>query len=358
MSDFDRDPLIQALRAANPVSEHLPVRAHDAPAMDLFSRIVASSPRRHFWQLGRAVSNDRRQLGRPLRMRTRAIAGAAVVLTIVGAGRLLSAQQGVRTVALSPGSVLTAATVKQIASASQASIGPAGQAHVMFTDTLTDSNGSVLQVAQGTDDTTYVGNDFNIASRFTVNPGKKNGSAIEYSNSYRIVGGREYWFAQGRWYLLAEPAASSTDAVQPATDPRAFLQAITPEAGLVPIGQESLSGIQLTHLQASNHGLEIPFSFGVAHARSAVARVRALEVWVDAAGIVHRMSLGISVSSSSFSAPSSAAPEAMSQSVSVEFKQLGAPEQITAPEGALNTLPPGGVNTYPVVPPAPMPLPN
>jgi hypothetical protein len=157
--------------------------------------------------------------------------------------------------------------------------------------------------------------------------------------------------SQGQWYFLAQRPPSNYGVLQPDTDPRAFLQALSPAADFQVVDRESIGGVELTHLRAANHNLAIPIELG---AEDAATRVSALGVWVDRAGIVHRMNLTMSVSSRSFSVQSSAPPETMTQVMSLAFSQLGEPETIGAPAHA-TVGQQGGPATYPGIPPAPMP---
>jgi hypothetical protein len=141
-----------------------------------------------------------------------------------------------------------------------------------------------------------------------------------------------------------------------------------------------MDGMELTHLRASNRNLAIPFQIHatleqpepdgqlvVTHfIQDWVMRVPALDVWVNAGGVVQRMDLTASISTASVTtipaSPSLNTDEATTQVLSITFSHLGEREVIVAPAHASTTLPSCGYvcidNFYPPVPPAPQAPPS
>jgi hypothetical protein len=230
---------------------------------------------------------------------------------------------------------------------------------------------------------TFSGSELSLLSQFTIVPGHQDGTTTYNSDMIRVVAGREYGLYKGVWYVLPGDTfgpSSTTGLLQPDTDPRGFLQTLSPEARFQVVARESMDGMELTHLRASNRNLAIPFQIHatleqpepdgqlvVTHfIQDWVMRVPALDVWVNAGGVVQRMDLTASISTASVTtipaSPSLNTDEATTQVLSITFSHLGEREVIVAPAHASTTLPSCGYvcidNFYPPVPPAPQAPPS
>jgi hypothetical protein len=153
------------------------------------------------------------------------------------------------------------------------------------------------------------------------------------------------------------------------------LQTLSPKARFQVVDRESIGGMELTHLMATNRSLAIPFQShstlyqeepdgkaSVTHfVENWIMRVPALNVWVDTGGVVHRMDLTASISTKSVTTVPVSLPTGIdatvTQVLSLTFLHFGDREIITAPSHASATLPTCGVacidNFYSVVPPRP-----
>jgi hypothetical protein len=187
-----------------------------------------------------------------------------------------------------------------------------------------------------------------ITSEFTIDPGSRAGGIAAYASTLRVVAGRLYWFSGGRWLVAPDRLSQSFGVLQPDTDPRTFLEMLSPSADFYRVGKQGA----LTHLRAGNHDLTIPVQLGI---YDAVARVSSLDVWVDSAGVVHKMNFTMSISSSSYSMQSSAPTSTITQVIGLSFSQLGKPETISAPDHATVDAN-GGPSIPDAYPPAPCPV--
>lgn len=347
------DNLMLALRAADPATNAPPASPHDPQAIALLNRILASDrDRRRRWPLSLIRASQSHSSGRSNRTRRAVLAGALVVVSVGGFIALRSPWTSTPApVTRSAGTTITTAMVEDIATASRAAVAHSGIAQVRFTNTDTDAYGAPLQVAAGTASTEFSGPNVSIASEFTINPGSQAGGTAAYASTLRIVAGRMYWLSGGRWYVAPDRLSPIIGVLQPYTDPRAFLQMLSPSADFQRVDGPSVGGVALTHLRAANHDLTIPIQLAM---YGAVARVSALDVWVDNAGVVHHMNFTMSISSSSYSMQTSAPPTTITQVIALSFSQLGDPETISAPVHATIDST-GGPDVPSGYPPAPCP---
>lgn len=347
--DYPGDGLMLALRAANPIANASYASSHEPQAVLLLNRILASNQDRHRrWPLSLIRPTQVPRSRRTNRARGVVLAGTLVVVSIAGFTAVLRPWTSRPTpVARSDVATVTAAMVEDMATASRAAVAHSGVAQIRFTNVDSDSDGVPLGVAAGTARSVFSGLDVSIATEFTVSPGSRAGGRAADASTLRIVAGRMYWLSAGRWYVAPGRLSSSFGVLQPDTDPRVFLQMLSPSAHFHRVAGSGT----LTHLQAGNHDLTIPVQLTM---YNAVAHVTSLDVWVDNAGVVHQMKFTMSLSSSSYSMHTSAAPTTITQMINLTFSQLGQPETISAPEHA--TVDSTGFPDIPAAePPAPCP---
>jgi len=223
---------------------------------------------------------------RPARW-TAIVAGAAVVVCAValvtaahtgGAGRPAAVGQR-----RAGATVLTAAFVRHIASASRVALAHSGQVVVHSRQLL----GGVLQQA-GRADITFSGGNWNDVFSEEL-PASDGQPAIKQGAINRVVDGQAYDYfsaADGlAWYHDTGPDAVSSMAIP---DPRLLLRELAPGARFVLVGHATIGGIRLTHLRATVlSGLpSSPFAdLGLS------GKLASLEVWVDSHGVVRQMSM-------------------------------------------------------------------
>jgi hypothetical protein len=332
----------------------------------------------------RVVVLEREHRRRPVRARRsmpKVFAAAASLLVI---GGIVIAHQALAPAPASSATkstsvVYTAAMVQQMAAATRAAVARSGVSGVHFVVTLSGDN-ETLQVATGTESTMFFGSDIAIDAQYSMDPGSQSGGATAYSATLRIIAGRQYGLYKGAWYLFPSGPSAVDGMLQPDTDPRTFLQTLSPAARFQLVDRETVGGVALTHLRAGNRNLTIPIEeHATVYQAQAdgkdvvtqfivrwVMQVSALDLWVDSAGIVHRMDLTSSISTNSMttspaSVPDSSPAETMTQVMSITFSQLGAHEIISTPVDA-HTGPPAGCSSsevcadprYPTIPPAPL----
>jgi hypothetical protein len=213
-------------------------------------------------------------------------AAAAVVVAMLAAGAGgpvpagVSAKGGTRAPVL-----LTAAMVRQVASASRSALALSGQATISYRDT----QAGALQVA-GTDHITFSGQNWNDAfsQSFPASDGQPASTQFAIN---RIVGKQLYLYIAARtrrlqWYHDTNPSGHPSITIP---DPRTVFSMLEPSARFEFLGYQVIDGIRLKHLRATDfshlRGLSsLPDLQSGAH-------VTALEVWVDGRSVVHRLSL-------------------------------------------------------------------
>lgn len=259
---------------------------------------------------------------------------------------------------------LSAQTVALISSRS-AAVADSGTA----VETTTNSTNATTQGPPQTVDVTFSGQNVNylIASDGNGAQGVQN----------RLVDGQFYLYIKGQdlqmqWYHDTSPSAAASESFP---DPRTFLQAISPSAGLENMGRQSVDGMELTHLRATE-----PAAIGNLDIPDVASTVTSFDVWVDSDNVVRQMkvtssSAGRITGPGAFmceEAPSAAGSTSnvngavtiqpseristlpngqqvpagticgnvqttqLSTTLNIQFDNLGVPESVTAPLGAID----------------------
>lgn len=314
-----------------------------------------------FHETGAADDTGSMHHHRVLRHR-RLFAGGAVLVTAAAAAVVVAAllpgagstRPPTRQSALGSktATLLTAARIRRISSSSSETLAHSGTAEVTTTSTF----GSSVQPTNTTA-VTFSGQDVN----YTISTGPApTDTAIN-----RIVGGQLYLYVIGpdlqkHWYHDTAPNAAASLAFP---DPRTLVQELTPKAGVEVVGQESVNGVELTHLRATNlSGLDSAGLGGYVN-----GNVSSFDVWVDSDNVVEKIAItssttGYTVSPSppgngalcpsgsivfkksdgttqtepAEKALGCSVPTMIASSTEIEFANLGAPETITIPAGAID----------------------
>ena len=216
---------------------------------------------------------------------TAAAAAVAVTVLAVSAG----GHGGTGSVAHGGGTrapvLLTAAMVRQVASASRSALALSGRATISYRNSQAGS----LQVT-GTDRITFSGKNWNDAFSQTFPASKGQPASTQFAIN-RIVGKQFYLYIAGRtrrlqWYHDTNPSGHPSFTIP---DPRRVFAMLEPSARFEFLGYQVIDGIRLKHLRATE--------FGHLRGLSTLpdlqpgAHVTALEVWVDGHSVVHRLSL-------------------------------------------------------------------
>ncbi|HET7243501.1 MAG TPA: hypothetical protein VFJ07_01600 [Streptosporangiaceae bacterium] len=213
-----------------------------------------------------------------------AVAVAVAVLAVSAGGQGgtggVAARGGTRAPVL-----LTAAMVRQVASASRSALALSGRATISYRNTQAGK----LQVT-GTDRITFSGKNWNDAFSQSF-PASDGQPASTQSAINRIVGKQFYLYIKGRtnkleWYRDTNPSGHPGFTIP---DPRRVFSMLEPSARFEFLGYQAIDGIRLKHLRATD----------LSHLRGLStlpdlqpgAPVTALEVWVDGHNVVHRLSL-------------------------------------------------------------------
>jgi hypothetical protein len=240
--------------------------------------------------------------------------------------------------------LLTAAMVRQVASASRSALAHSGQATLSYRDT----QAGTLQVT-GTDRITYSGKNWNDALSQTF-PAPAGRPGHTQSAIDRIVNGQFYLYVAGRtrrlqWYHDTNPSGHPSFNIP---DPRTVLALLAPAARFEFVGYQVIDGIRVKHLRATD--LRHLPSLGMLSEYSAGPHVLSLDVWVDARSVVHRLSLTTSAIHTVYPAGSynmrrtrhgrmivTVPNKAVAASLKAKMKKAPASEHITiriAPPGA------------------------
>jgi hypothetical protein len=187
--------------------------------------------------------------------------------------------------------LLTAAMVRQVASASRSALALSGRATISYRNTQAGK----LQ-ATGTDRITFSGKNWNDAfsQSFPASGGQPASTQFAIN---RIVGRQFYLYIKGRankleWYRDTNPNGHPSFTIP---DPRTVFAMLEPSARFEFLGYQVIGGIRLKHLHATDSG----------HLRGLStlpdlqpgAHVTTLEVWVDGRNVVHRLSLAAQTTS-------------------------------------------------------------
>ena len=181
--------------------------------------------------------------------------------------------------------LLTAAMVRQVASASRSALALSGRATISYRN----SQAGVLQVI-GTDRIRFSGKNWNDAFSQTFPAGKGQPASTQFAIN-RIVGKQFYLYIAGRtrrlqWYHDTNPSGHPSFTIP---DPRKVFAMLEPSARFEFLGYQVIDGIRLKHLRATSlsHLRGLSSMPGLPSG----ARVTALEVWVDGHSVVHRLSV-------------------------------------------------------------------
>lgn len=183
-----------------------------------------------------------------------------------------------------PSTVLTAAMVQRVASASRLALAQSGRAKITYRET---DNGA-LQVT-GTDSIAFAGKNWNDAFSQTF-PAAGRGPGHTQFAINRIVNGQDYLYTKGRngrlgWYRDTNPSGHPRVRIP---DPRTLFGVLDPSARFEIIGHPVIGGIRLTGLRATNppHLPGLGWLPGVTG-----AHLTQVTVWVDGRDVVHQMAL-------------------------------------------------------------------
>lgn len=215
----------------------------------------------------------------------------------------------------SPGSpaILTAAMVQRVAAASRSALASSGREQITFQNR---KNGAVD--GHGNDVITFSGGNYNWAIDDVLPPSASlRQPATKVAGITRLVNGVAYlqpdltapkspWLRAAKWH-----------ATEYFPLPRTALQLLSPRARFKDVGWQVIGGVRLEHLQATQVS-GLPGSLTFAGYRQPDESLSALDLWVDASGVVHRLQLELKSSNSA-------------TTMTVEFSEFGQPESITAP---------------------------
>jgi hypothetical protein len=190
---------------------------------------------------------------------------------------------------MTPPAVITAAMVRQVATASRSALANSGRAVVAY---RTTQNGAPQD--SGTDTITFSGKDWNDAFSQTFPAAAGQPAHTQFAIN-RIVGGQFYLYIAGRtrrlqWYHDTNPSGHPSFTIP---DPRTILRALEPSARFKLAGYQVIGGVRLKELRATS--LRHMPSLGMLPDVDPGARPTSLEVWVDGHGVVHRIGLGFTV---------------------------------------------------------------
>lgn len=222
----------------------------------------------------------RRQARRSLTLRAgiaaaAATAAAVAVMVATGGGGAAPA----------PSTVLTAAMVQRVASASRLALAQSGRAKITYRQT---DNGA-LQVS-GTDSIAFAGKNWNDASSQTFPAAGGQPAKTQFAVN-RIVDGQLYLYIKGRagrlrWYHDTSPSGHPGMKIP---DPRTLFGVLAPSGRFEVTGHRVIGGVRLTVLRATN-----PASLPVLRWLPGVtpgAHLTYLTVWVDGHNVVHQLRL-------------------------------------------------------------------
>ena len=209
-----------------------------------------------------------------------AVACAAALIATWPSGRPapVAAHGGAR-----PPATLTAAFIRRLASASRLALAHSGAAVIRSRQTLA----GVLQQAS-TDRIAFDGANWTDSVSVSTPAVAGQPASSEHAIN-RVVGGQAYDYfvaADGlAWYHDTGPNAVNSMHIP---DPRKLLAELAPAAGFVKVGPATLAGVPVEHLRATvTSGLpkvSLPDLWNT-------GRLTALDVWVDAHGVVRKLTM-------------------------------------------------------------------
>ena len=209
--------------------------------------------------------------------------------------------------------ILTAAMVQRVAAASQSALASSGRERLTYQNR---KNGVVD--GHGNDVITFSGGNFNWVMDDLIPPSASPDlPATEAASILRLVNGVTYLQVEGASPKSPWMRTLKWHATEYFPVPRTALQLLSPQAKFQDVGWQVIGGVRLEHLRATQlNGL--PGSLTFAGYRQPGEALSALNLWVDASGVLHQMQLELKSSDSS-------------TTMTVAFSQFGQPETITAP---------------------------
>ena len=248
-----------------------------------------------------------------------AAAGCAAGLVIATASPSAPAPAGAGARQAGPSrqgaTVVTAAMIEHVASASSSALASSGQERISYRCV---KNGAVTSA--GTDTVTYSGSNYNYAVHIAV--------PASPDSSIRVVNGQFYislpTTTAARVVWLHELGESTTPSFPEAAT---LLRLLSPAAKFRNAGTDVIGGVRLTHLHATQvSGLPDAPTLGryanlVADDKSGVVppgTLTALDLWADSDGVVHQMTIQLHGGDGQ-------------TTVTVTFSGFGQPQSITAP---------------------------
>ena len=247
-----------------------------------------------------------------------AVAGcAAVLLIVVPAHPGAPAHRGtpVHPGRPSPGSpaILTTAMVRHLAAASKSALASSGRERITYQNR---KNGAVD--GHGNDVITFSGSNYNWAMDDVLPPSASlHLPTTKDASIVRVVDGVAYIQADLSTPKSPWMRASKWRATEYFPVPRTALQLLSPHARFKDVGWQVIGGVRLEHLRATQLS-GLPGSLTFAGYRQPGESLSALDLWVDASGVVHQMQLELKSSNSA-------------TTMTVAFSEFGQPETITAP---------------------------
>lgn len=234
--------------------------------------------------------------------------------------------------------------IRLISSVSTTAMASSGTAHVVETETLGSSRLSVDST-----NVTFSGENLDFSSTSTILlPGTTNPTAPETFDD-RLVNGQVYFYIVGQDGHMGWQHDTAPDAEAGLTfpDPRTLMQVISPSTDWKTVGHQSVDGVTLTELNATE-----PNQIGDLGIPDFNGGVGSFEVWVDTNDVVRQMSLtSVPVNAACtpvqgvihsgldgcvMSTPGQAIAGSKIYSVNIQFANLGEPESVTAPVGAVD----------------------
>jgi hypothetical protein len=190
--------------------------------------------------------------------------------------------------------VLTAEMVHRLADASRLAMAESGRTTISYRET---DNGT-LQVT-GTDKIAFAGKNWNdvVSQTFPAADGQP---ASTQTAINRIVDGQFYLYTEGkdnrvRWFRDTNPTGHPRVRIP---DPRTLFSVLDPAARFVVKGHQVVGGLRLTELRATKP--RQLSALGWLSGGYPGAHLRSLTVWVDRQHVVHRMSLQVKQTRTSY----------------------------------------------------------
>jgi len=209
--------------------------------------------------------------------------------------------------------ILTAAMVQRVAAASRSALASSGREQLTYQNR---KNGVID--GHGNDVITFSGGNFNWVMDDLIPPSASPDlPATEAASILRLVNGVTYLQVEGASPKSPWMRTLKWHATEYFPAPKTALQLLSPQAKFQDVGWQVIGGVRLEHLRATQLS-GLPGSLTFAGYRQPGEALSALDLWVDASGVLHQMQLELKSSDSS-------------TTMTVAFSQFGQPETITAP---------------------------